>query len=376
MKILVATVTAGGGHVAAAAALAEAWKGENPSDVVETVDLLRFFSKLHARAYTNGYVKFVETVPELWGAVFKKTDNPELSAKLRRWRRLIPGQSQRRFLRYVVGFKPDVLLCTHYLPLEALRVVGDSGRAARPFVVSVITDFEAHALWMADGVDLYCVAAEHTRMRLLARGADAGKTAVTGIPISGKFSLPMDACAVRRRMGLRDDLPVLLILSGGFGMGPIDEIVTCADKVESECQIVVVTGRNAELRGRLALRDTKHPMRVLGFAPNMHELMAISDMIITKPGGLTTSEALACGKPILVMNPIPGQEAANSDFLLEEGAACKVNRPEDLPFRLKELLEGDRLGKLTRAARELGRKDAAVAVCREAKSRCRARIQS
>jgi processive 1,2-diacylglycerol beta-glucosyltransferase len=162
---------------------------------------------------------------------------------------------------------------------------------------------------------------------------------------------------------------VILVLGGGFGMGPISSILREIDKVQAECQMVAVTGRNSELRAELATCDWVHPTHVLGYSTNMHELMKIADLVVTKPGGLTTSEALAAGKPLIVVNPIPGQEAANSDFLLEHGAACKVNRPEDLSFRLKEILESNRLQKLARAARALGRPRAAIEICREARAR-------
>jgi processive 1,2-diacylglycerol beta-glucosyltransferase len=177
-------------------------------------------------------------------------------------------------------------------------------------------------------------------------------------------------------MGLRDDLPVLLVLSGGFGMGPVHEIVAELDKVHSEFQVVVVSGRNEELRRKLATQDRKHPTQVLGFVTNMHELMAISDLVISKPGGLTTSEALAAGRPLLILNPIPGQEAANSDFLLERGAAAKVNRVEDLPYRLEGLLATKKLAELARAAKGLGRPLAATSVCKEALARLNARSGS
>jgi len=126
-----------------------------------------------------------------------------------------------------------------------------------------------------------------------------------------------------------------------------------------------VAGRNEKLRQRVACCDYRHPTRVLGFATNMHELMAAADLVLTKPGGLTTAEALAMGKPLCVLNPIPGQETANSDFLLERGAALKVNRVQDIPFRIEELLGSPKLRAMARAARALGRPDAASAVCRE-----------
>jgi processive 1,2-diacylglycerol beta-glucosyltransferase len=240
-------------------------------------------------------------------------------------------------------------------------------------VVSIVTDFEAHALWMDADVDLYCVAAEETKARLIARGAANGNAVATGIPLAAKFALPVNALAVRKQFGLRDDLQTLLVLSGGFGMGPVGKILAALDRVAREFQTVVVCGRNEELRRELAAQDRKHPTRVLGFAANMHELMTVADLILTKPGGLTSSEALALGKPLFILDPIPGQEAANSDFLLERGAAVKVNRVEDLPYRLGQLLGSPKLGEMAQAAKALGRMQAAPAVCREVITRFKAR---
>jgi processive 1,2-diacylglycerol beta-glucosyltransferase len=399
MRILIATVTAGGGHLAAAAALDEAWRTAHPRDVVERVDLVKFFSPIHRKIHADGYVKLVERAPELWGMIFAKTDDPKVARRLNRVQQLIPSRARLQFARFVKAFKPDVVLCTHYAPLEMLGQLrkkgarlwsqtqpqhaenllraGTGGRAAgashtaalrehaSPLVVSVVTDFEAHALWMDDGVDLYCVAAEETKARLVARGAAAHSVVATGIPIAAKFSTTPGPRAIRKALGLRDDLPTLLVLSGGFGMGPVGKILGQLDKVSREFQTVVVCGRNEELRRELAAQDRKHPTRVLGFASNMHELMAVADLIITKPGGLTSSEALALGKPLLILDPIPGQEAANSDFLLERGAAAKVNRAEDLPFRVEQLLGDKKLAEMAKASKKLGRVAAAKTICDE-----------
>jgi processive 1,2-diacylglycerol beta-glucosyltransferase len=365
MRILIATVTAGAGHLAAAAALDEAWRALRPEDVVDRVDLGKFFSPLHRKIVSDGYVKLVNHAPELWGMMFAKTDKPKMAGALNRVRKLFPSNSRARFGRYLKQFKPDVVLCTHYFPLDTLNHLRSKHGGPRPMAVSVVTDFEAHALWMDACVDLYCVAAEETKARLVARGAVPEDVVVTGIPISAKFSVKQDAKAVRKTLGLRDDLPVLLVPSGGFGMGPVGAILAELDKVERPFQTVVVTGRNEELRRELAAQDRKHPTHVLGFVTNMNELMAVADLIITKPGGLTSSEALAMGKPLFILNPIPGQEAANSDFLLEHGAAAKANRVEDLPYRIEQLLGTKKLAEMGRAAKALGRPEAASDVCRE-----------
>ena len=377
MRVLIATVTAGGGHLQAAAALDEAWTTAYPSDEVKRVDLLDLVPKLQRKFYAEGYVKLIAHAPELYELFFNKTDNPKRLRELSTLRRRFAEHTNRKFVRLVDQFKPDVVLCTHFLPLEVLGSLksrkpagraADGGGAAEgarhhPYVVCVVTDFEAHALWMEPGVDLYCVAAEETKARLVAREVDGKGVVVTGIPIGGRFSQPIDAATVRRRRGLRDDLPTVLVLGGGFGMGPMAEILESLDGIAREFQIVVVAGRNVELRRELAAQDRRHPTHVLGFVSNMHEMMAVADLIVSKPGGLTTAEALALGKPLFILNPIPGQEAANSDFLLERGAAAKVNRVEDLPFRVDRLLGSPKLKEMAASARALGRPDAAPAVC-------------
>lgn len=385
MRILIATVTAGAGHLAAAAALDEAWRAFRPGDTVERLDVVKYFSPLHRKIHADGYVKLVEHAPEIWGMMFGKTDAPKVARRLSRLRRVFPSQSRLRFIRHVKQFNPDVVLCTHYVPFEALDIIKEecakpakgsrrrsggetSLRLARhrpPLVASIVTDFEAHALWMACCVDVYFVAAEETKARLVARGAAPEQVVVTGIPISAKFSSRPDPKAVRRTLGLRDDLPVLLVLSGGFGMGPVAEILAGLDKVSQPFQTVVVAGRNESLRRDLAAQDRKHPTHVLGFCTNMHELMSVAELIISKPGGLTSSEALAIGRPLFIVSPIPGQEAANSDFLLERGAAAKVNRVDDLPFRIEQLLGAKKLVEMARSAKALGRPGAARDICEE-----------
>ena len=373
MRILIATVTAGGGHLAAAAALDEAWRALRPKDIIERVDLVKFFSPIHRKIHAEGYVKLVERAPELWGMIFAKTDDVKVARKLNRIKELFPSRARTRFEKYVNEFEPDVVLCTHYEPVDALGLMRRKQKTKPPLVVSVVTDFEAHALWMDADVDLYCVAAEETKARLVARGATADSVVATGIPIAAKFAATVDTLAVRKTLGLRDDLPTLLVLSGGFGMGPVGKILHQLDKVTREFQTVVVCGRNEELRRELAAQDRKHPTRVLGFASNMHELMAVADLIITKPGGLTSSEALALGKPLFILDPLPGQEAANSDFLLERGAAAKVNRVEDLPFRVEQLLGSKKLGEMAKAAKALGRLKSAETVCKEVIARLKPR---
>jgi processive 1,2-diacylglycerol beta-glucosyltransferase len=227
------------------------------------------------------------------------------------------------------------------------------------------TDFEAHGFWMDNVVDLYCVAAPETKAGLVACGAKPDQVVVTGIPIAAKFSTRPQAHRLQKDFGLRDDLPVLFVFNGGFGMGTVAEILGALGSVERPFPTPVVAGRDEKLRRTLAGQDCCHPTRVFGFATNMHGLIAVACLVIAKPGGFASSEALTLGKPLFILNPIPGQETANSDFPLERGAAAKVNRIEDLPFRLEQLVGSRKLPATARTARKLGHPNAAVTIRRE-----------
>lgn len=363
MRILIATVSAGGGHVAAAKALADAWKVQRPRDEVTCLDVLDFTSSVYRAIHHDTYLQVVEHVPELYALVFKRTDNPELMARLARFRRSFARHVNRPFVEKVQALRPHILICTHYLPAEIAGALRQRDPKFKPLVASVVTDFEAHALWMEPVIDRYCVAADETKASLVARGAHADSIAVTGIPIAVRFGERVDEGEARRRLGLRDDLPTLLLLGGGMGVGPLESALAQLDRVEAPFQTLVVTGRNHTLRKELACRDYQHPTRVLGFVSNMHELLAVADLVLSKPGGLTCSEALAAGRALFILEPIPGQESANSDYLLERGVALKVNRVEDIAPRVSRLLGSSRLADMAERARQLGRPHAAAAAC-------------
>jgi processive 1,2-diacylglycerol beta-glucosyltransferase len=366
MRILIATVTAGAGHLQAAIALEEAWRELKPDDEIRRVDVLDYTPRFYRSIYVKGYLKLIEHAPELWAMLFKRTDNPARIKEITKFRRHSARLAATKFVRDMVAFQPDVVLATHFLPLEILSGVQRRVRRRKrifPFTACVVTDFEAHALWMEPSANLFCVAAEETKARLVARGLAEENVVVTGIPIARKFSMRVDVAAVRFELQLQNNAPTLLVLGGGFGVGPVADILNELNKIQTPMQVIVVCGRNDALKRKLAAITHRHTTRVLGFATNMHELLAVSDLILTKPGGLTSSEALAMGKPLMILNPIPGQEAANSDFLLEKGAAVKVNCLEDLPFKIEQLLQSKKLTQMSRAARVLGKPRAAFEVC-------------
>src|SRR5258706_1462061 len=192
MRILIATVTAGAGHVQAAAALEEAWRSLRPKDALQRLDVLSFTPRLYRKVYVDGYVKIVEHAPELCAHVCKKTDNPALVKKLTRFRRTLAHLTTNKFVTQLRKFKPEAVLCTHYLPLEILaHLRARPKQAMAPMTVSIITDFEEHALWMEAGGECYFVAAEGTNASPVGRCAPSEKVLATGNPNSAKIFTPV-----------------------------------------------------------------------------------------------------------------------------------------------------------------------------------------
>jgi processive 1,2-diacylglycerol beta-glucosyltransferase len=234
---------------------------------------------------------------------------------------------------------------------------------------TVTTDFETHRLWVNQPCDHYFTATEEGAAYLQHWGVPAADTSVTGIPIHPNFSQPPQRARCLERQGLLGEHPVILQLAGGFGVGPIEQIYRGILAIEVPVELVVVTGRNERAKEELVAveRPRRHRVKILGFTDQMHELMAVADLVISKPGGLTTSETLARGAAMAIVNPIPGQESRNSDFLLENGAAVKINNIATLATKLTPLLrDGTRLEQLKRNAQRLGKPQAAFDVAHRA----------
>jgi processive 1,2-diacylglycerol beta-glucosyltransferase len=235
--------------------------------------------------------------------------------------------------------------------------------------LTVTTDFDTHRLWVNQPCDHYFTATEEGAVNLRQWGIPPEDISVTGIPIHPAFSRPKERSECLARQHLTGDRPIVLQLAGGFGVGPVEQLYHGLLSVERPLEIVVVAGRNEELKRQLQTLPSpeRHRAHVLGFTDQMDELLAVADVVVSKPGGLTTSEVLARGAVMAVVNPIPGQESRNSDFLLENCAAIKINNLSTLSYKLTRLLDDpDRLRQLKENARRLGRPQAAYDVARAA----------
>jgi processive 1,2-diacylglycerol beta-glucosyltransferase len=341
----------------------------DPSAVVRNVDVLDFTNAAFRQVYGRAYLDLVNKAPHALGYFYDMLDRkPSAQHKSDRLRLLVEKLNLRKLLKFLRTETWDVIVNTHFLPAEMIASLRSNGELATPHL-TVTTDFETHRLWVNQPCDHYFTATDEGAAYLQHWGVPAGNVTVTGIPVHPAFSRPKDRAECRKRLLLAGDRPVILQLAGGFGVGPIEQLCRGILDVETPLELLVVAGRNEELKTRLEQIQppSRHLLHVHGFTKQMDEFMAAADLVVSKPGGLTTSEALACGTPMAIVNPIPGQESRNSDYLLENGAAIKINNAGTLAYKLSQLLrEPNRLAQLAANARRIGRPRAAFEVAEKA----------
>jgi len=340
-----------------------------PDEEVQNLDVLTLTNGMFRKLYGSAYLDLVNKMPHVLGYFYDFLDRqPSPQKKSDRLRQLAQRMNLGKFLKHLRSTPWDVVVNTHFLPAEMIAGLKLKNQFSAP-QLTVTTDFETHRLWANEPCDHYFTATPEGAAYLEHWGVSPGKTTVTGIPIHPCFSDRPAREECRVKHGIGSDRPVVLQLAGGFGVGPIEQILDSLCKIEQPLELVVVTGRNAELKAKLQSKKLpeRHRVKILGFTKEMHELMTAADLIVTKPGGLTTSEALACGAAIAVVNPIPGQESRNSDFLLEHGAAIKINNMATLQLKVGAVLaNAARIETLRKNAAALGKPRAAYEIATKA----------
>lgn len=363
-KLLLLSVSAGAGHVRAAQAIEAAARGAQPALDVTHIDLLTLVSADFRRLYGQQYIKLVEKLPQLWAYFYGKSDRPSRDSLAGKLKRAIERLNTRELSAQIRRVAPDVILCTHFLPAELLSRRRAKGAALPPIWVQV-TDFDVHALWVHPHVDRYCVASDEVAFRLADRGVPREKIAVTGIPVMPQFAVPLQRDICARELGLSPERFTVLMMAGGAGVGGLDALAARLLRLPDDLQLIALAGRNEDLLRRLRALAASHPGRLfpLGFTTTVERLMSVADLVVTKPGGLSVSECLARGRPMLLVSPIPGQEERNADYLLEAGAAIKAVDAATLEFKLARLLKDRaRLRAMSDAAHGIALPDAAANV--------------
>ena len=363
-KVLLLSASAGAGHVRAAEAIEKAFKESagGESKEVHHLDILNYTNKVFRHLYSKAYIDLVNKLPEVPGWVYDKLDKPW---KNERRRLALDKLNTRPLVKLLRGYQPDLIVCTHFLPAEIVSWLKAKERLASRQVI-IVTDFDVHAMWLVHHYEHYFVAIDEARAYLEALGIPPPKITVSGIPIDPIFAKRKDKQEMRAKHGLAPDRTTILLSAGGFGVGSVDALIASLLPLQHPAQIVAICGRNEELKKRLqklgarAKPDATVLLKPFGYTKEMDELMTASDLVLGKPGGLTTSEALAKGLVFVIVNPIPGQEERNSDHLLEGGVAIRCNNLPVLSYKLDKLLaDPKRFAAMQESAKRMGRPNAA-----------------
>jgi len=366
-RILILHVRAGVGHERAARAVEAALRSLDPSCEPIVRDALEFSSPFLRTFYASSYNRLVDRAPRAWGFFYRQAERIPATGFRQRVRSSLLAAGCRDFAAAAARFRADAVLCTQFLPAEVFAFLRRRGAIPVP-VYCAITDFAVHPIWVYPGIDRYFVASEFSAEQLRSTGVVAAdRIEVTGVPIDPEFASQVGMEAARQELGLDLDPRrlTLLLMGGGFGWGPMESMLQVVLELDPSVQAIVLAGRNEELRQRLAkrARGQEHRIKVHGFSDRVHRMLEAADLLVGKAGGLTSSEAMARGVPIIAVRPIPGQEERNVDYLQESGAAVRAYDLDDLQYRLMHFLS-DRadLERMKANARSIGRPRSAFQV--------------
>lgn len=362
---LILSISGGAGHIRAAQALHQAVRSSKLPIRSEHFDCLDFTSRLFKQLYSQSYLAMVNRIPELWGYFYTQTEKKPYAKK--GLLKIFDHFNYQRYLNALRSKRPDAILCTHFLPYVSISERLHHTTMNAP-IFAVTTDFDVHQLWVNPVVTRYYVHHEESAWQLTAKGVQERKIAVKGIPVLREFGQQRGAKASRQILGIPGERFTVLVLSGGFGVGRIEPLVdhvasTLADYSRRRFNLLVVCGKNDRVRSHLEKK--KFPpnieTRVFGYVTNVHDLMAAADILISKSGGLTSAEAMSKHLPMIIVDPIPGQETRNAEMIVESGAGFLALDLPNVSYKLRRAIENPALLRRARAGTcELAKPHAAM----------------
>ncbi len=360
-RVLILSASVGTGHNVAAGALKEAFRAYSEVEVVAE-DVLSMTNEAYAKLYSDTYQMVAKRMPWLLGWVYDINDAPFTNEQpLRKLWDMLNAQPVVRFLK---DYQPDLCICTHFTPAGIVAQLMATNQLDTSLSV-VTTDYDFQGMWLSQTFNRYFVARNESKARLLDLGVAADRITVSGIPVRPIFGEPVDREAVLANYELRPDLPLILVSAGAVGGGPAVDIVAKLLNLHAPVQCVVVCGKNERLLHDVEALTMQRAsdFRVLGYTEDMPNLVRTATLFVGKPGGLTASECMAAGTPMVIVTPIPGQEERNADYLLEEGAAIRCNDLSSIDYKIDRLLRDlPRLERMRTNARAVGRPDAAQVI--------------
>ena len=357
VRILILTASIGSGHTRAAEAIRAALAA-HPAAATMQVDVVDFMAREVSVIHylmKRIYLLMLRFVPDLYDVFFRVAGKNASGGVVRGAFAQVMVRTVGRVIR---AYAPDLVIATHPFP-EGAAALWRARHGASFTLAALLTDYALHAIWLVPGVDVYFVATEAMAEGMAARGFDTHMVHATGIPIA-RADYGLERSAAQTRAGLTKDLPTILLMGGGLGLGGMDRTLAALERMERRLSILVVAGRNAVLEehARTVARTSRHVIRVFSYTDEIPTLMCAADLLITKPGGLTISEAFAAGLPLLLHDPIPGPETENAVYATRRGAAVWLHPGEAMAPAVEEIL-AHHISEMRRAAHDCARADAA-----------------
>jgi processive 1,2-diacylglycerol beta-glucosyltransferase len=364
-RVCILTLGVGSGHLRASEAVQRALYDRTDPVEVKVIDALDIARRWFHWLYVDSYWWMLRNAPWLWRGLFERRQRHQHSATAPDW---VFRRGCREVLRQIKSYGPHLVIVTEIGALEIAALGRREGWFNAP-ILAVQTDYQTEPPWVQPEIDAYCVASEEARGQLIGWGVLPNRVLLCGIPVDAAFALPFDKKEVMQALGLDARRPVVLVMGGGMGPVPLDRVVSSLELCDAPMQVLAVAGRDRRLRRRLeTLRGRLAvDLHLFGWTENVPELMAVADLLITKPGGLTAAEALAAGLPMILTHPIPGPEERHVRYLRQHGVALHAETLDDIPRLTSWLLSSPQeLREFRRRAREWARPDASHAVAQVA----------
>lgn len=336
-SVLFFSVSIGAGHDLAAQALVQEINRRYPDCRTKIVDTFKYINPVLNKVIVGSYMESLKFNPKIWGYLY---DQAEQGDKLVDLSQILSKLVSAKMKKLLAEFDPEAIVCTHAFPAGILSILKGNGHIQVP-LIGVTTDYTVHPFWIHSNIDKYVIPCRELVPEIESFGVEPGKIMPTGIPLRDQFTMQFDRHTARCRLEL-EEKTTFLVMGGGLGLGEIEKIIMELGNSGLDIQIVSVTGKNDRLRTKLQLIKAANTIKVFGFVDNMAEVMSACDFIITKPGGLTTAEVLAVGLPMIIINPLPGQEDRNTEFLLNSGVAIKIRKINNLVSQIKQLMGNEK----------------------------------
>ena len=334
-QILLMYITNVSGHHSATLAIERAIKACNPHPNVLNIDGFGYANPIMEKVIHAIYMGVINKIPSIWDFLY---DNPKVAKNLSNIGRSVYRKNRGKIKKLIESENCKVAICSQAFPCG---MVADYKRYCSNDIklIAVVTDYVPHSYWIYDEVDFYIVGSEESKKFLLNKGVKEEKIKLFGIPIDTKFSKRLNKEETAKELNITLDRPVILIMGGGRGIGPIGKFMRALDKSEINTQLLIITGINNKLYNYLKNTKFRNKTYVYEYVDYVDKLMTVADILITKPGGVTTAEALAKNLPMLILQPLPGQEQNNTNFLLSQGVALKADDIDDSIAKLISLLK-------------------------------------